>query len=138
MAVRRGGGVALACSTKSLFSVTVTLTCLLSRLACMKLQPPRCMVSYCLCSTPPHKTRTGCMTWCRIQKLHKLYGVSLHVLAPATQDWYAHASGASKPAYCSQSCDTMGPDGKLDLSCITCDDVPLVSSMNVMWQVGMT
>jgi solute carrier family 15 (peptide/histidine transporter), member 3/4 len=51
------------------------------------------------------------------------------------QDWYAHASGASKPAYCSQSCDTMGPDGKLDLSCITCDDVPLVSSMNVMWQV---
>ena len=41
------------------------------------------------------------------------------------QSWYSDKS-LDKPAYCSQVCSVM-TDGKLDISCISCEDVPLVS-----------
>jgi hypothetical protein len=48
------------------------------------------------------------------------------------QTWYqrqAQGSGPRRdypPAYCHQTCATVGPDGLLSLACIACDVVPLV------------
>ena len=39
--------------------------------------------------------------------------------------------------YCSQiaNCDTIDPDGLLDLNCIDCDNIPQMSKLSVFWQV---
>lgn len=53
------------------------------------------------------------------------------------QTWYqrqAQGSGPRRdypPAYCHQTCATVGPDGLLDLACIACDVVPLVRPINM-------
>ena len=44
-----------------------------------------------------------------------------------------------EPMYCHQTCDTTVPDANgvptLILACITCDDIPQMSNISVMWQV---
>jgi POT family len=39
--------------------------------------------------------------------------------------------------FCRQlsGCNELTPEGTLSLPCIVCDDVPLASSMNVLWQI---
>jgi dipeptide/tripeptide permease len=34
-----------------------------------------------------------------------------------------------------QGCNDLAPEGTLSLLCILCDDIPLASSMNVLWQI---
>lgn len=54
------------------------------------------------------------------------------------QSWYAGVTGVSQPAYCSQTCSTMvvqNGQSLLSLSCISCDDIPQMSSISVFWQI---
>jgi dipeptide/tripeptide permease len=34
-----------------------------------------------------------------------------------------------------RGCSELTPEGTLSLLCIVCDDIPLASSMNVLWQI---
>mmetsp|Transcript_53490 Transcript_53490/g.93341 ORF Transcript_53490/g.93341 Transcript_53490/m.93341 type:complete len:657 (-) Transcript_53490:348-2318(-) len=53
------------------------------------------------------------------------------------QDW-AKGGDTDEPMYCHQTCDTTVPDANgvptLILACITCDDIPQMSNISVMWQ----
>jgi peptide/histidine transporter 3/4 len=49
------------------------------------------------------------------------------------QDWYAGTED-DEPANCHQTCDTLNSNGKLDASCISCDDMPQMSSVSIFWQ----
>jgi len=44
-----------------------------------------------------------------------------------------------EPMYCHQICDTTEPDANgvptLILACISCDNIPQMSNISVMWQV---
>lgn len=56
------------------------------------------------------------------------------------QEWYAGINDAAQPLYCSQvsGCyDMVDLDGvpTLSLNCITCEDIPQMSSMSIFWQI---
>ncbi len=50
------------------------------------------------------------------------------------QKWYADPSSETEPSNCHSTCSTI-VNNLLSLDCITCDDIPQMSRVSILWQV---
>ena len=52
------------------------------------------------------------------------------------QQWYAGDSGVDQPLNCRQTCGVVS-NSTLSLGCISCDDIPQMSTLSILWQAPL-